>query len=151
MLAPPTDDSAACWLKPLPRGVAVRRPAALPWRCRPARLRVAMSRALALVPVVLVLALGVVLSGARQRPEFRGGTNTVSVFATALDENQRLVTDLSADDFEVFDNGVKQPITVFANDQQAITVVVMLDRSQSMQPHFGQLTEAANAFVDSLL
>src|SRR4051812_7440533 len=96
--------------------------------CRPARFRVAMSRAF--VPIVLVFALGVVLSGARQRPDFRGGTNTVSVFATALDENQRLVTDLSADDFEVFDNGVKQPITVFANDQQAITVVVMLDRSQ---------------------
>ncbi|MEO8482576.1 MAG: VWA domain-containing protein [Acidobacteriota bacterium] len=106
-----------------------------------------MSRAF----VFVVFALGAVVLGARQAPEFHGGTNTVSIFATVLDENARLVTNLKQADFDVFDNGVKQPVTVFANDLQPITIVVMLDRSGSMKPHFERVREAADVFVDNML
>jgi len=51
----------------------------------------------------------------------------------------------------VFDNGVKQPVTVFANDLQPITIVVMLDRSGSMRSHFERVREAADVFVDNML
>ena len=44
----------------------------------------------------------------------------------------RLVTDLTRDDFEVFDNGRPQPITLFDNSIQPINIVVMLDMSGSM-------------------
>jgi VWFA-related protein len=108
-----------------------------------------MSRAFVVVGVALVFGVGAL--GARQAPEFRGGTNTVSIFATVLDQNARLVTDLSRADFDVFDNGVKQPLTVFANDLQPITIVVMLDRSGSMKPHFERVREAADVFVDNML
>lgn len=108
-----------------------------------------MSRAFVFVGVVF--ALGAVAPGARQAPEFRGGTNTVSIFATVLDGNARLVTDLTRGDFEVFDNGVKQPLTVFANDLQPITIVLMLDRSGSMRPHFERVRDAAGVFVDNML
>ncbi len=108
-----------------------------------------MSRTFVFVGVVC--ALGAVALGARQAPQFRGGTNTVSIFATVLDEDLRLVTDLSRADFDVFDNGVKQPVTVFANDVQPITIVVMLDRSGSMKPHFERVREAAGVFVDNML
>jgi VWFA-related protein len=108
-----------------------------------------MSRTFVFVGVVL--ALGAVAMAARQAPEFRGGTNTVSIFATVVDDNQRLVTTLTRADFDVFDNGVKQPLTVFANDVQPITIVVMLDRSGSMRPHFERVRDAAGVFVDNML
>jgi Ca-activated chloride channel family protein len=100
----------------------------------------------------LILALcGVGLVSARQQqPAFRSGSDTVSVYATVLDRAGRLVSGLSRDDFEVFDNGRRQNITVFANDLQPITIVVMLDRSGSMVRHFDLVRRAAERFVGEL-
>ena len=63
----------------------------------------------------------------------------------------RLVPDLTRDDFEIFDNGVRRDIAVFANEIQPITIVVMLDRSGSMEPHFERERAAAEQFVLTLL
>jgi VWFA-related protein len=68
-----------------------------------------------------------------------------------LDEGGRLVTNLGQSDFEVYDNGVRQPVTVFASDLQPITIVVMLDRSGSMKAHFDRVRDAAGVFVDDML
>jgi len=95
-------------------------------------------------------ALGAVLA-AQQPTPFKGGTRTVAVYATVTDQSSRLVPDLSRDDFEVADNGKRQEITVFANDIQPITVVMMLDRSGSMQSNFRLVAEAAEQFVTDLL
>src|SRR5690606_22800400 len=54
------------------------------------------------------------------------------------------------DDFEVFDNGRRQEITLFANDFQPITIVVMLDRSGSMVKNFDLVRKAAERFIDHL-
>ena len=67
-----------------------------------------------------------------QRPTFRSGVDTVAVYATVLDEEGRLVTDLTKADFEIRDNGKPQPITQFEAGQQPITALVLLDTSQSM-------------------
>ncbi|HKW02974.1 MAG TPA: VWA domain-containing protein [Vicinamibacterales bacterium] len=105
------------------------------------------------VPLVALLAVtaGTVAAGAWQQPRFRAGTNTVSVFATVQDGTGRLVPDLTRDDFEVLDNGKPQPLTVFANDVQPITIVIMLDRSGSMMWNFGLVRDAAEQFVGDLL
>ena len=68
-----------------------------------------------------------------QTPIFKGGSGvTVSVFATVSDADKRLVPNLAKEDFEILDNEKPQPITVFDNRPQPITVVVMLDTSGSM-------------------
>lgn len=82
---------------------------------------------------------------------FRGGTDIVSVFTTITDTTGRLVTDLTKSDFEVRDNGKKQAVTFFSNDIQPITIVVMLDRSGSMEENFLLVREAAGHFIDRLL
>jgi VWFA-related protein len=103
-----------------------------------------------LVPILAVVA-GSVAAGAGQEPQFRGGTHSVSIYATVVDDAGRLVPDLSRDDFEVLDNGAKQDLTVFANDIQPITIVIMLDRSGSMTWNFGLVRDAAEQFVGDLL
>jgi VWFA-related protein len=60
------------------------------------------------------------------------------------------VPDLHRDDFQVDDNGKAQQLTVFANEVQPITVVMMLDRSVSMRRNFELVEKAAEAFVEEL-
>jgi VWFA-related protein len=92
-----------------------------------------------------------VLTGAWQEPRFRSGTNTVSIYATVVDRDGHLVTNLQRDDFSVFDDGKLQPLSVFANDLQAITAVLMIDRSTSAEDSFDLVRDAAAEFVDNLV
>jgi VWFA-related protein len=103
-----------------------------------------------LVAVFGCLAGGVILVSAQQEPAFRSGSDTVSIYATVLDKTGRLVPRLTLDDFEVYDNGKRQTVTVFANDLQPITIVIMLDRSRSMEDHFDLVRKAAERFVEHL-
>src|SRR5215831_13330400 len=52
----------------------------------------------------------------QQPPAFGTTTRTVAVYATVTDARGRLAPDLTRDNFEVDDNGVKQDLTVFSND-----------------------------------
>lgn len=88
---------------------------------------------------------------AQQEPTFRASTRTVPVYVTVTDAEGRLVPDLGRDDFEIYDNGKIQSISVFANDIQPIMVVLMLDRSGSMVDNFRRVQQAAEQFVTRLL
>jgi Ca-activated chloride channel family protein len=101
---------------------------------------------LALATAITHLSLAV----AAQQPQFGSGARTVAVYATVTDKDGRLVPDLVRDAFEVRDNGKAQPVTVFSNDIQPITVVMMLDRSGSMRGNFGLVEKAAGEFVRRL-
>ena len=87
----------------------------------------------------------------RSRGSFKSGASTVAVYTTVTDAAGQLVPDLGRDDFEVYDNGKLQPISIFTNDVQPITVVMMLDRSASMLANFTLVEQAAGSFVDRLL
>jgi Ca-activated chloride channel family protein len=81
---------------------------------------------------------------ANQQPTFRGATDVVRIFVTATDNDGRLVTTLTQDDFEVRDEGKPQPITLFDNSPQPIRLIVMLDVSGSMQGNLPLLRAAAD-------
>src|ERR1051325_10627790 len=83
----------------------------------------------------LAVASRCVTDAQQQPPTFGTTTRTVAVYATVTDSQGRLAPDLTRDDFEVDDNGVKQPLTVFSNDIQPITAIMLLDRSGSMKPN----------------
>jgi Ca-activated chloride channel homolog len=84
------------------------------------------------------------------QPSFKSGTPLVAVYSTVTNAQGRLVPDLGRDDFAVDDNGKRQVLTLFANDTQPITVVMLLDRSSSMAPNFRLEQMAAEAFVASM-
>jgi len=87
---------------------------------------------------------------ARQEPAFRSGATTVAIYTTVKDSAGRLVPDLKKDDFEIYDNGKRQEISLFESGQQPITVVVLLDRSGSMRGNFNLVRAAAEQFVTHL-
>src|SRR3982750_2033315 len=90
-------------------------------------------------------------SGQQAGATFKSGTRTVPLYTTVVDATGRLIPDLQKDEFEILDNGVVQPTTFFVNENQKITVVVMLDTSGSMTFQIEQLKEAAEQFVLRLL
>ncbi len=82
--------------------------------------------------------------------QFKSGTRAVPIYATVTDASGHLVTNLSAADFLISDNGTRQPVAVFKNDVQAITIAILLDTSPSLFPAFGREASAVRAFVGRL-
>jgi VWFA-related protein len=105
----------------------------------------------ALVGAGTVLVSGAALAAIGQRPQFHSHTDLVSIYATVVDRDGRLVTDLTARDFEVYDEGRRQPLVLFADDVQPITIVIMLDRSGSMSDKHDLVRDAAGELVARLL
>jgi Ca-activated chloride channel family protein len=105
--------------------------------------------------VVACAASAVVLAqkpaGQQPPPSFKSGTQLVSLFVTVSDAQKRLVPGLTQDDFEVFDNEKPQALIFFQNENQPITVVVMLDTSGSMTGTISLLRAAAEQFLIRLL
>jgi VWFA-related protein len=110
-----------------------------------------MSRTFGRVAVLLTASVSVAIAAPQTQPPFTVSTRTVAVYATVTNPRGRLVPDLSRDDFAIDDNGKRQTLTLFANDIQPITVVMLLDRSGSMKPNFDLEAQAAGAFVQAML
>jgi len=101
---------------------------------------------------LLAAALAIAPVAAQQQPTFKSGSGAiVSIFATVSDVERRLVPGLEIDDFEILDNEQPQPIVLFDNKVQPITVVVILDTSLSMTNSIALLRQAAEQFVLRLL
>lgn len=80
---------------------------------------------------------------------FRGGVDLVSLTVTVT-EGTRYVTDLEEADFEVFEDGMRQPLTFFSRLQQPIALSVLLDTSASMEGKLDVAQEAAVGFARRL-
>jgi Ca-activated chloride channel family protein len=98
-----------------------------------------------LAPAVLIAGFFGAFLHAQQAhaPVFRSGTETVSVFATVIGKDGRLVTHLTRDQFTVSDNGDPQPLTIFDAAAKPIHLIVLLDASGSMTGNLPVLRQAA--------
>lgn len=63
---------------------------------------------------------------------FQTGVEVVTVTATVTNPDGRIVTDLTADEFEVLEDGVKQTVSQFVADRVPVSLAVLLDISDSM-------------------
>jgi Ca-activated chloride channel homolog len=111
-----------------------------------------MSRISAFVFAVPLLAGPLVL--ARQEPQqpiFKSNVRTVPIYATVVDPSGRLVPDLEQTDFAILDNGKPAEVSLFSNESQPFTAVVMLDTSASMTANLKLLNRAAEQFLLRLL
>jgi Ca-activated chloride channel homolog len=86
-----------------------------------------------------------------QQATFKSGTQVVFVPTTVTDSDGRLVPDLEKEDFSIFDNGKQQEVTVFQDETQPFTAVVMLDFSASMTGNLQLLKQATEQFLLRML
>jgi VWFA-related protein len=116
-----------------------------------ARVRLALVLAVALAAAGTLGVRGAQSDDAQQPPVFRGGTETVGIFATVLDRDGELVLNLHRDDFTVEDDGRPQTITTFGNGVQPITAALLVDTSASMTLNLELAQMAAEQFVIRML
>lgn len=111
-----------------------------------------MTRLSSIVSAVVLLAGTAVLATARQdQPLFKSSVRTVPIYATVVDSAGRLVPDLERADFSILDNAKPVEVSLFSNDSQPFSAVVMLDTSASMTANLKLLNRAAEQFLLRLL
>jgi Ca-activated chloride channel family protein len=106
-----------------------------------------------LFPVFGLLALAPLFA---QQPLFRAGIDLVHVGVTVLDRKGETVTDLTADDFEVYEDGRRQDVRYFSLglesdlESMPLHVGVLFDASGSMDLDADFAKTAAIKFLNSL-
>ena len=107
-----------------------------------------------LVLSAAVFVCGAIVLAAGQEPGqpiFKSSVRTVPVYSTVIDTSGRLVPDLERGDFSILDNGKPADISLFSNESQPFTAVIMLDTSASMTANLKLLNRAAEQFLLRLL
>ena len=118
-----------------------------------ARLRAFSSRGKTILLVVLLA--GLVRNAEPQEPpsgdDYRlsVSVNLVAVQATVHDRAAGYVSDLREQDFEVYEDGVRQSIRLFRHEDIPVTVGLVIDHSGSMRRKLAHVTAAARTFVQS--
>lgn len=80
---------------------------------------------------------------------FRSGTSMVALNVTVMDRG-RLVTGLTRDDFEIYEDGVRQDVRFFEARSIPIDVILLLDTSSSMRGKMATVHDAARGFMKML-
>jgi Ca-activated chloride channel family protein len=75
--------------------------------------------------------------------------NLVMVNATVRDAKGGFVSDLNESNFEVYEDGVRQSIRLFRNEDVPVTVGLVIDHSSSMRPKLAEVAAAARTFAQS--
>ena len=89
---------------------------------------------------------------AQQPTVFRTDVNLVRVVTTVKTQAGQIVGTLAKDEFEVYDNGVKQQVDVFEHQtEQALSVVLMVDTSGSTAKELKYEADSASRFFRALL
>jgi Ca-activated chloride channel family protein len=84
----------------------------------------------------------------RDNKLFESGIEVTSLAATVTDKEGHPLVELTRDDFEILEDGVKQTITQFTHERVPIGLGVLLDISDSM---FGKRIQDARAAIDRFL
>jgi Ca-activated chloride channel family protein len=87
---------------------------------------------------------------ARQLPSFRTGIDVVSLSVTVTDPSGRYVTDLTPEQFGVYEDGVKHDIAYFNRTSVPVALALLLDTSASMEDKMATAQEAAAGFARRL-
>lgn len=101
------------------------------------------------IPAVALLALWHVQAVA-QPPTFRSATELVSLNVSVIGQDAKPVSGLTAEQFQVFEDGVAQHVKFFAPGEMPLDVIILLDISASMTGSMGLVQQAATRFARSL-
>ena len=108
-----------------------------------------MKRAL-VVGFAFLLASFTLVHDAQQPPTFGVGIDVINLNVSVTDLQSHYVTDLVEGDFAVFEDGVRQDLSLFTHENLPISLSVMIDVSASMDEKLAQAQAAASRFVMTL-
>ena len=109
-------------------------------------------RVVAVVMSCLILAVSASSQIPKPTPDdvVRIDTDLILIPVTVFDRDGRYLTGLTKDDFQIFEEGVRQDIAFFAPVEKPITVLLLLDVSSSMTQDLGAVAKASSVFVSKL-
>ena len=81
---------------------------------------------------------------------FKSGVEQVAVAALVRDSKGKLVKDLKASDFELYDDGQRRKLTNVWSEPSPASVAILMDASGSMASKLPRAREMANALVAGL-
>jgi VWFA-related protein len=108
-----------------------------------------ITRPVGVLSVITAICVCLGLSLDAQVP-FRGGVDLVVLTVTATGPGGKYVTDLTADDFTVFEDGKPQKVDVFERANTPLAVSLLIDSSTSMVRELPLAQKAASDFVTRL-
>jgi VWFA-related protein len=80
---------------------------------------------------------------------FKKEIEEVVLHATVVDNQNHLITGLTRDKFEVFEDGKRQDLTSFHKERVPVALGILIDNSGSMLPKRAKVNEAALQLVDA--
>lgn len=108
----------------------------------------------------LILLIALALPVQAQAPAPTPQTSTPPIFGVEIevinltvsvtDSRSRYVTDLKNDDFAVFEDGIRQNLSIFRHEDIPISMALVLDTSASMDEKLGTAQQAAIRFAKTL-
>jgi Ca-activated chloride channel family protein len=83
-------------------------------------------------------------------PVFGTGVEVINLNVTVTDGRGRYVTDLRQPDFAIFEDGVRQDVSIYNHEDLPISLAVMMDTSASMEEKLPTARAAAIRFIKTL-
>jgi Ca-activated chloride channel homolog len=99
------------------------------------------------VKLFVSIALVALLALPAQQPAFRAEARLVVLHATVRNAHGELVTTLERGAFTVYENGKRQPITLFRRDDIPVSLGLLIDNSGSMRTLRSKVETAALALA----
>jgi Ca-activated chloride channel family protein len=85
-----------------------------------------------------------------QTPTFGTGIEIINLSLSVTDARNNFVTDLDEKDFAVFEDGIRQDLSLFTHENLPISMVLMIDTSASMEEKLATAQAAAIRFTKTL-
>src|SRR5207344_1789292 len=83
-------------------------------------------------------------------PTFEAGIEVINLNVSVTDPRNRYVTDLAEKDFAIFEDGIRQELSLFTHENLPISLVLMIDTSASMDEKLPVAQAAAIRFIKTL-
>jgi Ca-activated chloride channel family protein len=112
-----------------------------------------MTRRAFLSAAILAAAIGVTPRAGRPQappPTFGTGIEIINLNLSVTDPADNYVTDLQEPDFAVYEDGIRQELSLFTHENLPISMVIMMDTSASMEEKIAVAQQAAIRFTKTL-
>src|SRR5687768_4880529 len=86
----------------------------------------------------------------RQSPLFKSTTSLVALNVIVTDNKQQYASGLRAEDFEIYEDGVRQQVEFFATAEVPLDLILLIDSSSSMTDKVSAVHKAATGFIETM-